>query len=140
MKFIISLIRRLSSTKLFPVIWTLVTLGLLSLPGNIAIPGMGLFGIKHLDKVAHLGLFGGFVLFWGLYAWNKKKSTSTWLLMLAGITILSILLGVVMEYVQYNYIPNRSFDVWDIFADAAGSLFVLFVLVKFGRKLGLTLE
>ena len=140
MKFIISLIRRLSSTKLFPIIWTLITLGLLSLPGNTAIPGFGLLGVNHLDKVAHICLFGGFVLFWGLYAWRSQKSASKRLFILVCITMVSILLGVVMEYVQLNYIPYRSFDVWDIWADVAGSSLVFFILIKFGNSLGLTIE
>lgn len=139
MKFIFSLIRHLGSTTLFPVIWTITILVLLCLPGN-SIPGSGLFSIKHLDKVAHIGLFGGFVLFWGLYAWVKKKSKSAWPYALMGITLISILLGIVMEYVQVNFIPDRSFDIGDIGADIVGSLLVLIILWKFGARLGLLIE
>jgi len=35
----------------------------------------------------------------------------------AGITY-----GIVMEFIQKYFIPNRSFDIGDIIADAAGSL------------------
>lgn len=139
MNFIISLIRRLTTTKVFPVTWTIITLALLCLPGK-AIPGFGLFGIKNLDKVAHIGLFGGFVLFWGVYSWHKKKSVSSWKYFLFGITLLSILIGIVMEYVQINYIPNRSFDVWDIWADAAGSVLIAFILIVYGKVLSLTID
>ena len=133
----VALIKRLSRTKIFPFFWTLLTIGLLCLPGKV-IPGLGLFGIKHLDKLAHIVLFGGFVLWWGLYTRQRKKPRFDWLFVLAGITILSITLGIAMEYVQVNFIPNRSFDVWDIWADVVGSVLVMFVLARFGRRLGLT--
>lgn len=139
MKFIFTLLRQLGSTMLFPVIWTIILLVLLCLPGN-SIPGKGLFSIKHLDKVAHIGLFGGFVLFWGLYAWSRKKPKSAWPYLLIGVTLLSILLGIAMEYVQLNFIPDRSFDIGDIWADTVGSLLVLIILGKFGSRLGLLIE
>ena len=134
----VALIKRISSTKLFPIIWTLLTIGLLCLPGKV-IPGLGLFGIKHLDKLAHIVLFGGFVLLWGLNSWQRKKIRFDWLFALAGITILSIVLGIAMEYVQVNFVPNRSFDVWDIWADVVGSVLVMYLLIRFGRRLGLTI-
>jgi VanZ family protein len=133
----VALIKRISSTKIFPILWTLLTIGLLCLPGKV-IPGLGLFGIKHLDKLAHIVLFGGFVLLWGLYSWQRKKLRFDWLFLLAGITVLSIILGIVMEYVQVNFVPNRSFDVWDIWADVVGSVLVMYLLIRFGRRLGLT--
>ena len=133
----VTLIKRLSRTKVFPLTWTLLTIGLLSLPGKL-IPGLGLFGIKHLDKLAHIVLFGGFVLLWGLYAWQLKKLRFEWLFILTGITLLSIAIGIAMEYVQVNFIPNRSFDVWDIWADVVGSVLVMIIMLRFGRRLGLT--
>ena len=35
-----------------------------------------------------------------------------------------------MEFVQKNYIPNRSFDIWDVAADAAGSLVAMLIVNK----------
>ena len=139
MKFIFSLLRQLGSTMLFPVIWTITLLVLLCLPGN-SIPGKGLFSIKHLDKVAHIGLFGGFVLFWRLYAWTRKKPKSAWPYVLIGITLISFLLGIAMEYVQVNFIPDRNFDIGDIGADTIGSLLALIILGKFGGRLGLLIK
>lgn len=133
----VALIRRLSRTKIFPLIWTLLTIGLLCLPGKV-IPGLGLFGVKHLDKLAHIVLFGGFVLLWGLFAWQRKKLKIDWFFVLGGITLISITLGIAMEYIQVNFVPNRSFDVWDIWADVVGSVLVMFLLMRVGRRLGLT--
>lgn len=48
--------------------------------------------------------------------------------------VLSSGYGVVMEFVQRNYIPNRSFDAWDIVADTAGSFIAFFILLKWKKK------
>lgn len=51
--------------------------------------------------------------------------------------LFSIGLGVIMEFVQVNYIPNRSFDNWDIVWDGIGSLTVAGGLVWKGKAWGL---
>jgi VanZ family protein len=50
-------------------------------------------------------------------AWNKIAFLKT-AITIAGI---ALLYGIAMEYVQKNFIPNRSFDVGDIIADGIGS-------------------
>jgi hypothetical protein len=126
----VAFISKIASKKFLPIAWTILTIGLLCLPGSV-IPGMGLFGIKHLDKIAHVILFGGIVLLWTGY-YCKYGIFARQLLISALITILSICLGVIMEYVQLNYIPNRSFDKGDILADAVGSIgvFIFFLIQK----------
>ena len=42
--------------------------------------------------------------------------------------------GVIMEYVQKYFIPNRSFDIGDILADAIGSIAGLVVATKVYTK------
>ncbi|HUR11536.1 MAG TPA: VanZ family protein [Flavitalea sp.] len=115
------LIRKLTRTKFLPVCWTLLTIVLLCLPGS-ALPGGGLFNIPQLDKVAHLILFGGIALLW-IYQF-RHQGKATFPKMLMTVVALTILLGIIMEFVQLNYIPNRSFDVGDIIADAAGAIII----------------
>lgn len=134
----IKLVQRLCRNWYFPLLWTFIILVLLVLPGAI-IPGNGLFGIKNFDKVAHVILFGGFVLFWAIFSWNRKKNEKGWLRSLFIITLISIAIGVIMEFVQRNYIPNRSFDIGDIWADLAGSVAVAFLLLLSGKKTGVLL-
>lgn len=126
----ISFFQRLCSKPGFPISWTLLTIALLCLPGS-SIPGNGLFSIPHLDKVVHVILFGGIVLFWGGYYAFRAQATSGWRKKAILWTVLSITLGIVLEFVQFNFIPLRSFDRGDIVADAAGSiaasLFLLFL-------------
>lgn len=132
----VKFIRWLSSSKFFPIFWTVLTLALLCIPGK-ALPGLGLFGIRNLDKIAHIGLFGGFVLFWALYYWQARRDWSAWLVQLGIICGVSIALGIIMEYVQINFIPNRSFDVWDIWADVVGSVLVMAILIRYGKRIKL---
>ena len=119
---------RLCSRKLFPISWTIMTIALLCIPGS-ALPGDGsFFNIPHFDKIVHVGLFGGIVLFWGSYYAFRKVQPANWRMLAMLWTILSIVLGVVLEYVQFYFIPQRSFDRGDIVADTAGAIIALLFL------------
>lgn len=114
-----------------PAGWTLLTIVLLCLPGS-ALPGVKLFNIPHFDKVAHIILFGGIVFFWVFYYEQIQFPDSGNVLI---IILLSISLGVIMEFVQFNFIPNRSFDLGDIAANAGGSVLAGFVNYYLLRKM-----
>ena len=117
----LAMFRRIFSYKFFPLYFTLLTILLMCLPGSM-VPGTGIFSIKHLDKIVHVFLFGMNVLFWG---WHYATSETDGKI-LKGIfittSLLMITLGVVMEYVQMYFIPNRTFDGYDILADIIGSV------------------
>ncbi|MFM7839405.1 MAG: VanZ family protein [Chitinophagaceae bacterium] len=130
---IFRLIRDLGSKLWVAISWTVLTLVLLCLPGS-AIPGKGFFSIPHLDKVAHIILFGNFVLFWSLYAGRQKWAIVTLYYLIICIVLISISLGIAMEFIQLNYIPNRGFDVWDIGADGLGSVGVGLLLWQKGKQ------
>ena len=117
----LALIRRILSYKFFPLSWTLFTILLLCIPGSI-VPGTGIFSLPNLDKVVHVVLFAMNVLFWGWHyaSGNLPGARLRWIFIAA--TAAMIVIGVVMEYVQLYFIPNRSFDGWDIVADAVGSV------------------
>lgn len=113
-----------------PLLWTAITLVLLCLPGD-SVPGQGMFNVPHLDKIVHILLFGGIVVSWGLYTNQRYKKAFILLRFICGI---SILIGVVMEFVQVNFIPMRSFDVWDIVADFVGSVVAYYWVVRDVKK------
>lgn len=101
-----------------PLAWSIVTQILLSIPGNL-LEGTGMFHIPQLDKVAHVGLFGGLSLLWSLFLYYRKNAgIKTFLL----VTIAVSIYGVAIEYYQLYFIPMRSFDVYDIVADACGAI------------------
>ncbi|MFT3826771.1 MAG: VanZ family protein [Chitinophagaceae bacterium] len=113
------LLIKLCSVVITPVSWTIFTVVLLCLPGS-AIPDTDLWGAPGLDKIVHVLLFGGIVLSWGFYYYkldNEQWRRSLWFA--AGFTIL---LGIILEFVQRYLIVGRSFDSYDIVADAVGAL------------------
>lgn len=109
-------------TKIWlPVLWTIFIQVLLTLPGS-SFPDIDLFGIPHFDKLAHIILFGAFVGFWCYYFYLKKKSADNLKKIFFFIFLIAICNGIVMEFVQFYFILNRSFDEGDIVANlmAAG--------------------
>ena len=44
--------------------------------------------------------------------------------------ILGILYGLLMEFVQKYFIPHRSFDLYDVLADATGCIIGYFFALK----------
>lgn len=117
----LALIRRILSFKFFPLCWTLFTVVLLCLPGSI-VPGTGIFGLENLDKVVHVILFAMNVLFWGWHYQLNGRPIGQLRIIFLTATALMIILGVVLEYIQLYFIPNRSFDGGDIIADVIGSV------------------
>lgn len=108
--------------KLFiPIVWTIIVQVLLCLPGS-ALPDVQLWNIPQFDKIAHVIIFGAFVGFWSYYFFLKNISAGRLKKILFGVYLAAIVNGIVMEFVQVNFIPNRSFDEGDIIANliAAG--------------------
>lgn len=120
-----ALLRKLTSSVFIPLAWTLLTIVLLCLPGS-AFPSKGLFNldIPHLDKVVHVILFGGVILFWCLYHLQKNPSNNKWRFTVLVIALCTIALGICMEYIQFNYVPNRAFDTGDIVANTVSTIMV----------------
>jgi VanZ family protein len=79
-----------------------------------------------VDKLVHIGLFG-ILCFLFMFPFKKSgieyKNRLPWFLL---VTVSAIFYGIIIEFVQRDFIPNRSFDIWDIAADSAGSLAAFF--------------
>lgn len=89
---------------------------LFCLPGS-DLPEESFFSkIPFFDKWVHMGIFCTIIILW------------SWSMQLIGYKQLSILLllaityGFLIEVVQYQFIPGRSFDMFDVLADSIGSL------------------
>ena len=117
----LAMFRRIISYKFFPLSWTLLTILLLCLPGSI-VPGTGIFALKNVDKIIHFLMFGMNVLFWGWHYETSPRSSKELKIIVIGATAMMIAIGIVMEYVQMYFIPNRTFDGGDIAADIVGSI------------------
>ncbi len=125
------LVRKLSSRLIVPAGWTFLTILLLSLPGS-AIPEVNLYEIPHVDKLVHFLLFGGIPVFWSFYL-IPRKGRARRIVVIA--CLVSIALGIVMEYIQHYFVANRDFDIIDIYADSLGAIsFGVLVLLSVRRR------
>ncbi|MEO6917060.1 MAG: VanZ family protein [Chitinophagaceae bacterium] len=104
-------------STIFPALaWTILIQIALCLPGE-AIPSTEGFPIPNFDKIVHVIIFGGFVGLWSYYLSRKTNYLKTLNTGLFLIYLLAVINGIAIEYIQRDYIPNRSFDQGDIIAD-----------------------
>lgn len=78
------------------------------------------------DKIVHFFLYFFFILFWLLAypkLWYKKFFLFTG----------TVLLGIIIEFLQEYYVPNRTGDVFDALANTLGALSGLIFHHKFGK-------
>jgi VanZ family protein len=103
-----------------PSAWTLMILVLLCLPGS-TIADLEGPKIPHLDKYVHFLLFAAFSGLWNIYLICKRKSPERIKKGYLLVFFSAVLYGALLEVIQYYFVPERSFDMGDIAADAAGS-------------------
>ena len=127
----LSFVRRISAHLYVPVGWTLLTIILLCLPGS-AIPTVGMYGLKNLDKFIHFVFFGFLAMSWAInFSFRSPIQWKKWIIIFC---LFSISLGIALEFVQLYFIPNRDFDVWDIVADSLGAILFSAVLYNTQTK------
>ncbi|MES1214519.1 MAG: VanZ family protein [Bacteroidota bacterium] len=101
------------------IIWIIISTVLLTIPGS-SIPKEDWLDKLWIDKWVHIGMFAIMVFLW-CRAFSKKYIESGKLkTIFYGFATLCFAYGVGMEFVQKYFIPNRSFDLGDIAADALG--------------------
>jgi VanZ family protein len=120
---------------LIPAItWLIISTILLTLPGS-AFPQEDWLSKIWFDKWVHIGMFSIMVtlICWGIYKKNVSPGARSRNFIL--VAVLCLCYGIAMEFVQKYFIPNRSFDVGDILADAVGcSLGLIFSLRRYQKK------
>lgn len=107
------------------IIALVVVTVLLVLPGK-EFPQESWFEKIYLDKLVHIFLF--FVLVQLFYQPVSPAPAK-----LFAIACIAICYGVAMEFIQGYWIPDRSFELADIFSDAAGAIAAL-LIGSIGRK------
>nr|WP_255742711.1 VanZ family protein [Belliella calami] len=93
--------------------------------------------IPHKDKIVHFMLF--FILnFLWLRIWmNEANSKKKYLKLFTSYLVFGIIIAILVEYLQL-YVPNRSFDYFDIAANMLGAAFGIicfYILYKMDSKL-----
>ncbi len=99
---------------------------LFCLPGN-EFPTGRLFTIPQLDKAVHISFFTTLCLLFNFPLKKRLISVAKikqwfWIISLSGIAY-----GTAIEFIQKNWIPNRSFELLDIVADSTGCLLALLI-------------
>jgi VanZ family protein len=93
--------------------WLVFISILFILPGS-AIPHSSWFTLIYLDKWVHIFLFAVLVFLWRSALLFPRHAIT--------LVALSLSYGILVEFVQEYWVPNRSFDVYDMAADLAGSI------------------
>jgi|KBSMisStaDraftv2_1062788.scaffolds.fasta_scaffold593559_1 VanZ family protein len=107
--------------------WLILISILFFLPGS-ALPKENWFDKIYIDKWVHVGLFAVLIFLWrSSFNWDIN-SYNLFLLLTA------VLYGFLVEVVQLYWIPNRSFDMYDVLSDASGSIVGLLVWLGVYRK------
>jgi VanZ family protein len=119
-------LRKYLYTKWPAIIWSVIIFLLLVIP-PLNINQEKPLEISGLDKTIHFLLFGIMVWVWGYYQQTISSTRKKFVPRLLLITIVVIVYGIVMEYVQ-DWV-GRDFDVWDMVADAAGAVTAFFILL-----------
>jgi VanZ family protein len=85
----------------------------------------------NFDKVVHFSFYFGFVFLWFRYLFflNKDSIKSKIFLVL-----ISILIGVFIEWAQGYFTTTRASDFWDVVANVIGSIFGIFMVSLFFNK------
>lgn len=107
--------------------WFLLMSFLFVIPGS-ALPNEGWFYRLHPDKWVHVGLFAVLIFLWRS-AFDWKSNSYNFILLLS-----AAFYGLLVEVVQQQWVPNRSFDVYDVLADMVGSVLGLVVWLRVYRK------
>ena len=111
--------------------WLIIVTVLLTLPAS-AFPREDWLDQLWFDKWVHIGLFGVLTLLWG-YPFFKINIASAHPFIIVAVCV--ILYGTIMEFVQKYFAFERSFDLFDILADSAGSLLALWWLTYKLKKM-----
>ncbi|MBS1574533.1 MAG: VanZ family protein [Bacteroidetes bacterium] len=117
----------------FAISWFLIITVLMCLPGQV-LPQEDWLSKIDFDKIVHIGMFAGLVFLWCGSVKKKENIFRSMQQIFVWIALGGCVYGVIMEFVQKYFIPNRSFDIIDMLADAIGSIIGLVVATKLFAK------
>ena len=113
--------------KSVAITWLAIMSILFFLPGS-AFPSENWLDWIYFDKWVHIGLFAVLIFLWrSSFDWEVNNYN---LLLLFS----ALLYGLIVEFIQRYWIPNRSFDLYDVLSDMTGSLLGLLVWLRVYRK------
>ena len=113
--------------KSLAITWLVIMSILFFLPGS-AFPSENWLDWIYFDKWVHIGLFAVLIFLWrSSFDWEVNNYN---LLLLFS----ALLYGLMVEFIQRYWIPNRSFDLYDVLSDMTGSVLGLLIWLRVHRK------
>jgi VanZ family protein len=100
------------------IAFTIATI-LFCLPGD-KFPEDELFNIFQVDKLIHIGLFASMVILWSLPFISRIEDSDRLSNIFIGVALAFVLYGILIEFIQGNFIRNRAMGIDDMLADALG--------------------
>ena len=114
-------------SKALAISWIIIITTLFFLPGS-TLPKEDWLSKIYFDKWVHIGLFAILIFLWrSAFEWKIANYNITLLL-------LAFLYGLAVEIIQQQWIPNRSFDIYDILSDLTGSILGLLIWLRVYKK------
>ena len=98
------------------ILWAVVVFGLHAMSSK-SFPKISFWENLGPDKIAHAFMFFVATGLAVLSGWGKLKSAAVW-----------ICAGVFLEYYQFYFTTDRSFDWFDVLADSLGVMLALMLL------------
>ncbi|MFA9220038.1 MAG: VanZ family protein [Sediminibacterium sp.] len=99
------------------ILWAVVVFGLHAMPSK-SFPKISFWENLGPDKFVHAFMFFVATALAVFSGWGKLRSATVW-----------ICAGVLLEYYQFYFTTDRSFDWFDVLADATG-VFIALVILK----------
>ncbi len=127
--------RRLSRNPKFWLAAFLTWLGVLWILSSRPFTGPQLPPIDHFDKIAHFGYFFGGSGLLSAWLFRRNPARPNWKAILAGVILISAVIGGLDEYHQ-SFTPGRSGnDPYDWLADVLGATAGVFTFKLLHRRL-----
>lgn len=86
--------------------------------------------VNGADKYVHFAFHFVFTLLWGHYVWMKNNTAE--LKLIVKVMVVSILYGILIEFLQETLTTTRHADIYDVLANTTGATTALgfFLLLK----------
>ncbi|MEI6411227.1 MAG: VanZ family protein [Bacteroidota bacterium] len=118
---------------LIPAVLWLSVITWLSVIPNLQLPSVKFFAP---DKLGHAGVYGllSWLLLWGFARAQAAKGAHISARETGGILAFAAAYGVLMEFVQYAFIPGRYYEYGDMLANASGAVLGWLAFRLFSRR------
>lgn len=113
--------------KSVAIVWFVIMCILFFLPGS-DLPQANWLEVIYFDKIVHIGLFA-VLIFLCRSSFDLDLNHYNWRLLFS-----AVLYGLAVEFIQKYWVPNRSFDLFDLLADSIGSVLGLIVWLRAYKK------